>query len=134
MEKNNRGITIISLLITIIVLLILSGITIAVSNIIEKAEKQQITTDMLLIQTKVKILMEKVSFNGDTETYYIGNRHDSGDFAGLYEYDRATLDSIGLEGIKLRDNKYLVDYQTGDITYQKGETVLKLSELIGGNT
>ena len=126
MVKNNKGVTLVSLGITILIMIVIAGATIATSNIIEKAEEQEIITNMMLIQTKVRIIMERAEFSGDTNKYYIGNRQSS----GLYEYNQAILDSIGLEGIKLNEERYLVDYETGDIIYQKGDTEYKLSEMM----
>lgn len=127
MCKKNNGVTLVALVITIAVMIILAGATVATSNIIEKAEEQQILTDMLLIQAKVKIIMERADFYNDPETYdYVGNKISE----NLYEYSQEDLNSIGLEGIKLNGQKYLVDYTTGDVIYQKGETEYKLSEMM----
>ena len=70
MIKNNKGITILVLAITIAVLLILLGITIDTSTkVIESAKLQNINTNMLLIQARVKVISEKVVFDGDNSAY-----------------------------------------------------------------
>ncbi len=127
MLKNNKGVTLIALVITIMIMIVLAGATVATSNIVEEAQKQQIATNMLLIQTKVKIIMERVEFYNNPETYnYIGTKVGE----KLYEFDsQEILDSIGLEGIKLNGEKYIIDYSNGDVTYKKGETEYKLSEM-----
>lgn len=117
--KNNKGVTLVALIITVIVLLIISGTIITTSNLIQQGEKQKIITEMLLIQTKVRIIRERVAFSGTSEGYYVGILQES----GLYEYDQQTLNSIGLEGIKLTNQKYLVDYENGDIKCQIGDTI-----------
>lgn len=61
--KNNKGVTLVSLVITIIVLIIISGITANVSNdVIKQARLQDLKTNMLLIQAKAKTLAEEVNF------------------------------------------------------------------------
>ena len=63
MEKNN-GITMVALVITVIILLILSGISInAGSNIITKSKLENIKTDMMLIKVKGKEYVENANFN-----------------------------------------------------------------------
>lgn len=61
--KNNKGITLTALTITIIVLLILASITIY-SGIesIQKAELESLKTNMLLIKAKAKEYVEQASF------------------------------------------------------------------------
>ena len=61
--KNNKGITLVSLVITIVVLIIISGITANLSNdLIKQARLQDLKTNMLLIQAKAKTLAEEVNF------------------------------------------------------------------------
>ena len=61
--KNNKGVTLASLVITIVVLLIISGITTNLSNeVIKQAKLQDLKTNMLLIQAKAKTLAEEVNF------------------------------------------------------------------------
>ena len=126
MSKSEKGVTLVALLVTIIVMLIIAGVTVATSSIIDKVQTQQAVANMLLIQTKVKIIMEKASFAGTTEGYYVGIPQES----GLYEYDEATLRDMDLGTIKPNGEKYLVNYATGDITYQKGDKVFSLSDMI----
>lgn len=60
---KNKGITLVSLTITIIVLIILAGISISVgSNMIKKAKLEELKTNMLLIQAKGKEYVEEANF------------------------------------------------------------------------
>ncbi len=73
--KDNKGITLIALVITIIVLLILAGITINTGmESIKKANLEGLKTNMLLIETKAKEYVENASFklgvNPNTDTMY----------------------------------------------------------------
>lgn len=151
---NKKGITLVSLAITIVVMIILAGaITITSIDIVERGKMQQIVSDMILIQTKVKIIIEQVSFSGDTSTYYVGRKlsqqSNKAQLAGqalsaaelesnmYYVYDQTTLESIGLEGIKLSENEiYIVNYENGEVIFPKGvknssgEIVYKLSDMM----
>lgn len=61
--KENKGITLISLIITIIVLMIIAGITIYNGkDTITKAQLEELRTNMLLIQAKAKEYVEEVNF------------------------------------------------------------------------
>ena len=62
--KENRGITTISLVITIIILIILASVSIkAGSNVIENSKFQNLKTNMLLIEVKAKEYVENANFN-----------------------------------------------------------------------
>lgn len=65
MKKNNQnGITLVVLIITIIVLLILAGITIHIgTESIQKANLEELKTNMLLIETKAREFVENASFD-----------------------------------------------------------------------
>lgn len=61
--KNNRGVTIIALAITILILSILAGISIKTgNNIIEESQLENLKTDMLLIKVKGKEFVENANF------------------------------------------------------------------------
>lgn len=62
--KNNKGITMIALVITIVVLLILAGISIGTgNNIIKQSNLENIKTNMLLVKVKAKEYVENANFN-----------------------------------------------------------------------
>lgn len=62
--KKNKGITMVSLVITIIILLILASISIGVgNNVIKKSELENLKTNMLLIKVKGKEYIENANFN-----------------------------------------------------------------------
>lgn len=61
---KNKGITMISLVLTVIILLILAGISIgAGSNIITKSKLENIKTDMMLIKVKGKEYVENANYS-----------------------------------------------------------------------
>lgn len=66
--KKNKGITIITLVITIVILLILSAITIETGgNIIEQSKIENLKTNMLLIKVKGKEYLENANFKLGTK-------------------------------------------------------------------
>lgn len=148
MIKNNKGITIVSLVIVIIVLIIIAGVSIGVGgNVIKSAKLQSINTNMLLIQAKAKVIFEESNFNKDESLLkgqkvsdIIGNEQIQelvsqsviDDTQNYYLLSQEDLDEIGLYNIEVGDG-YVVNYQTEEIIYVKGfkvenTTYYKLSE------
>lgn len=154
---KEKGITLIALVITIVVLLILVGIMIdAGDNIIKSANLQAAITNMLMIQTKVRILSDEANFEGKdsilvgtklstivsgSQNAMINSLKQNGVFTepekeNLYLLDGSHLIQMGLENIKLKsDEYYIVNYQTDEVIYTKGiedkngTIYYKLSEL-----
>ena len=61
--RMEKGITIIALIITIILMLILAGVGIHFgTDAIDKAKLEDIKTDMISIKTKAKIIAEQYNF------------------------------------------------------------------------
>ena len=61
--KSKNGITIIALVLTVIIMLILVGVTVKIgTNSIDESEKQDIITNMISIKTKAKIVKYKYNF------------------------------------------------------------------------
>lgn len=61
--KSKNGITIIALVLTVIIMLILVGVTVKIgTNSIDESEKQDIITNMISIKTKAKIVKDKYNF------------------------------------------------------------------------
>lgn len=62
-DKSENGVTLISLVVTIIVLSIIAGISIySGKNTIKRAKLEELRTNMLLIETKAKEYIEEVDF------------------------------------------------------------------------
>lgn len=132
---NQKGITLLILVITIVILLILASITIYTGgNIIQKANLQNINTNMMLIQAKTKTIAEQSKFNKDASGYQgtkisevMGNTQiDSLVANGIIEdkekyflLSQDNLNQMGLEKIKI-DEGYVVNYETDEIIYVKG--------------
>lgn len=71
MKDSEKGITLLSLVITIIVLIIITGITISAStDSIKSAKRTAFITELEMIQEKVNTIYEKRKLNEEDITYY----------------------------------------------------------------
>lgn len=157
--KNNKGITLIVLTITIIILLILASITIySGKESIKKAQLESLKTNMLLIKAKAKEYVEQASFKNGVNKSEIseeaknelkGKEANASDYSKqnitinggeiLYKLTSDNLKEMGLKDVKLGSNEeYLVKYNIKDVTVEvyntsgyenNGTTVYSLSEL-----
>ena len=157
--KNNKGITLIALTITIIILLILASITIySGKESIKKAQLESLKTNMLLIKAKAKEYVEQAIFKNGVNKSEIseeaknelkGKEANASDYSKqnitinggeiLYKLTSDNLKEMGLKDVKLGSNEeYLVKYNIKDVTVEvyntsgyenNGTTVYSLSEL-----
>lgn len=145
---NKNGVTLVTLVITIIVLLIIASISIYIgTDIIKKASLQNINTNMMLIQAKAKTIYEQERFNhtanykGTKLTEVTGNsaveelisKNILEEADKFYLLNQNDLNEMGLEKINI-DKGYAVNYETEEIIYIKGfeannSTYYKLSEM-----
>lgn len=134
-NKNNKGITLVSLVITIIILIIITSVTIYTgNNVIKQVTLQNVNTDMMLIKAKVKTIAEQAKFNKDNSNYkgtplvqvFDNKKIDKlvdeeivEDITKYYLLSKSDLDSMGLEKIDIADG-YLVNYENEEVIYVKG--------------
>lgn len=143
--KENKGITLVALTITIIVLLIIAGIAIYSGNdIIKNAKLESLKTNMLLIQAKAKEYCEEASFKLGTEENpsdeKISNAKNSlkgteqgeesnipsyitkveGKKEYIYKLETSNLRDMGINGVESDDNNgyYYVKYNLTDVTVE----------------
>ena len=63
--KNGKGVTLLTLIITIVVMIIIASIAIySGSQVIKDAQKEDVKTNMLLIQAEMKNYVEQAKFEG----------------------------------------------------------------------
>ncbi|MBO5478466.1 MAG: hypothetical protein J6A04_01940 [Clostridia bacterium] len=146
---GEKGITLTTLVITIIVLIIITSVGIYTgTEVIKQANLQNINTNMMLIQAKTKTISEQAKFNKDTSNYkgtkltdITGNEKIDklvtdniiDDKENYYLLQQSDLNEMGLEKISLEDG-YIVNYSTNEIIYVRGfeannKTYYKLSEM-----
>lgn len=113
--NNEKGITLIALIITAIIMSMLIGVGIYYGReAINTAKLEDKKTDMISIKTKAKILAEEYNFNEDVANKMgvkIENSFEQSKFGAsgeLYKWDRNTLDQQGLNLIEA--DVYYVKY------------------------
>ena len=130
MIRNNKGITMITLIITIIVISIISGVTIYESVKDIKARKIDLLyADLELLEDKVNTyylnngsLPIKEQFNGSENFKTVKNINDNDVY---YVIDISLLDGVSLN-MKLDftgDDVYIMNEQTHTVYYPKGLTI-----------
>lgn len=136
-KENGMGHIALIIWILIIILLVAGGIYLGIKlikdNIIEN-----LTTDMLLVQGKIRVIGEENSMNSEEhelqgkkvadnlEDEIIKSllekeviKQDEEDFDKYYIIDSETLTNLGLES-NLKDEYYIVSYASYEIIYTKG--------------
>ena len=111
--ESKRGITLVSLIVTVIALIILAsiGITSGIS-VIKQSKLNKFTEEMKIMQTEVNSLYDRYS-NGEVSVLEIGKELDSEannvftesasgitDSSRYRYYDRETIESLGIEGVE----------------------------------
>ena len=104
-KSNNKGITLVALVITIIVLLILSSIaTYSGLNVVKSSKLTVFTTEMKIMQTKVNEIYQKYkdgnSIEIDGTTYYGENKKSENSNSTILDIGQ-TLDSVSTQANKV---------------------------------
>lgn len=152
--QNQKGMSQIVLIISIVIITLA---TIYIVNIVKeqlnKKTVEDYETDMLMIQSKVKILDEEVNMKKD-EIELEGKNilenleqekikqildkklisQEEENFEKYYILENEDLEKIGLSNIKLKKGFYIVNYTTDEVIYSEGisdgkNIYYKLSEI-----
>lgn len=132
--RNQKGITIVALILSIIIMAILVSVSIKVgTNAIDKSREEDIKSHMLLIQGKSKIIKDKHTYDpgnsslvgtptNETSEYIISSELQSqinSEKAYIFTHD--DLVNNGLVNIKISNTEfYIVDYETCEVYYSLG--------------
>ena len=133
-ERDGKGITLVSLVITIAVLIILAGITTYSGiNIIRQSKLNAFTTEMKVMQTEVNDLYDKYT-SGDESVLELGSDGPSNLSDDYRYYNQATIQSLGIDGV---DGEFYVDVKTRSVISREGleyegKTYYTLDELPNG--
>lgn len=135
---NNNGITIIALIITIIIMLILAGVTIQFgTGEVEKAKLEDIKTTMLLIKGRAQIVADKEDFGEAYDNTGMVNLTDATgydtsnlqsifnnleDTSNLYIWEQTAMDNNSIDVEITNTDFFVVDYSTGEVYYSLGYT------------
>lgn len=146
---SNKGITIVALIITVVIMLILAGVGIYYgSDAIDKARLEDIRTDMISIKTKAKIVAEQYNFKDIDNLVgipvYTEDRNIQDNiiqalpdelkniFSGLenkeniYFWSQEDLNNEGLNAIKINAEEFYIIYynledtNATEVYYSKG--------------
>lgn len=131
--KSENGITLISLVITIIVLLILSGIGLTMgTNMISTSQDKKLTSELNMVQHAVLEQYAKYKTTKDTSYIKVGNKMELAEVKNIansigielvnipdsysnkdyYKLDKLSLLKIGIENT---EDEYIVNYISGEV-------------------
>ena len=133
MIKNNSGVTMTSLAITVFVILILASVTITATDALARNTKSKaIITNMYLVRGKAESIYEEYQFSEEINlpgenvnvstlstygVYSSGNTEDN----TWYRWTKTTLQNNGLAPEMLSEGaEYIVNYETGEVIYTAG--------------
>ncbi len=142
MQKNNKGITLISLVLTILLLGILATVSINTGfSITKDIRVGRIISNMVLVKAKVEVIDEQYEFSeneedlagekmgaglnfvSEQEKQIIEKNAESEDFDSWiwYRWDSETLKLQGLEkNILAKGEYYYINYEHHEIIYSNG--------------
>ena len=135
--KSKNGITIIALVITVVIMLILVGVTVRVgTKSIDESEKEDIITNMISIKTRAKIVKDQYNFKDinslvgtkftdDTkcEKVNLNSAIPEDEKANCYIWTQEDLGAQGLTSIKSDESEFYVVYygdNSIEVYYSKG--------------
>lgn len=133
--KSNKGVTIVALVITVMILMITATITINISSgIIGEAKYEGLKTTLLLIQSKIKVMADKKAIGDITEEDLYGTKQTSGEYENWYLLTQANLEHMGIKDADAED-EYYVNYENDDVAFgagfeYEGTTYYKLSDML----
>ena len=135
--KSDKGITLIALTVTIVILIILAYVGINTGiDITGTAKFGDVKTYMLLIKSKCEITANEVAI-GNSEVALYGTKQEGGEYDGWYKLSQSDLNEFGVsqgefyykdngeindskvKGARAKDG-YYVNYETNDVAYEKG--------------
>ncbi len=154
MIKVEKGITMITLVLTIIVILIIAGITLQGSKrLLKESELKNDITDMLLIQARAEVIYDKNQFDETIKLVGLPINEEIANTYGIeveqigkwyiWNNEEATSEeNVSAKGelealnVNLKNGEfYIVNYEIGEIIYSAGykdaenNMVYKLSDM-----
>lgn len=135
---SNKGITMVALIITIIIMLILATVTIQFgAGEVERTKLEDLKTTMLLIKGRVQIVADKESFGesydntgmvklSDAASYDISKLqnifNNLEDTSNLYIWEQTAMDNNNIDVTITSTDFFVMDYSTGEVYYSLGYT------------
>lgn len=117
--KTQKGITMVALIITIILMIILVGVSWRFgTNALDKAKLEDIKTDMLSIKTKAEVIADKYNFKEINELVGSTITEEEAQKIGLTNNDNIrkwSSEDLSNQGLSTIDgDKYIVSYNLED--------------------
>lgn len=105
--KSNKGITLIALMITVIILAVLAFSVVRIGvNLTGTAKFTNVETNMLIIKSKSETIANEVSIGEKEESALYGAEELAGDLKGLYRLRYDELKEMGIETTNKHSNEY----------------------------
>lgn len=102
--KEDKGITLITLVITVIILVILAATGVSIGlNLTATAKYTNVQTYMLLIQQKCEYVENEIVIGEMEEDDRYGKLNTNPDLPGWYELSQGDLNEMGVNGAKAKD-------------------------------
>lgn len=135
--KQNRGITLVALIATVVIMIILATVTVNIgTKEIERAKLEDLKTTMLLIKGRAQIVADKEEFGEDYDstgmlklsettgynTSKIQSIFNNIDTSNLYIWEQTAMDNNSIDVEITKDDFFVVDYETGEVYYSLGFT------------
>ena len=140
--KSEKGMTLITTAILVVVIAVLVFAVIYYARIeLAKESLEDLKTDMLLVQAKVKTIQGEYTLNNKEEELKGTKLSDMAENETIknflqeqninpeekdkkyYVFDKGALEELGLNKVIIAENSYyIVEYTTNDIYYTKGFT------------
>lgn len=154
--RKESGITLLTLVITVVILGILTAVTVKeIGELMGKVHLETISTDLMLVQAKAKVIAEKVNFNDDESLLKgqqineitnneklntllaLGVINESEEhFDDYYMWNQETINELDIGITDLEESEFfIVNYETEEVIYSEGYeytdgvTYYKLSEI-----
>jgi len=147
MLKNNRGITMVALTLTIVILLIITAVSVNTAVfVVNDIRVGRIISNMTLVQKKVEVIYEEYQFENDNQEVFVGDKIGNinelegvdvseqekqkikaelgiTDISDLewYKWTSETLKEQGLDTAMLEAGEcFFVNYEYGEVIYSQG--------------
>lgn len=121
-KTSNKGITLISLIITVIIMAIIAGISINYGfDLIENSESNKLKSELLLVQQAVRKQYLKYDTVKDTDILKGEQINDVSSYANKLgvtltgNYYCLNSDNLSAIGVNDAEYEYIVDYETGEV-------------------
>lgn len=102
--KNNKGITLVSLVITVIILAIIAFASVSIGvNLINTGKFTNVETYMMLIKSSCETRLNAVEIGDMEESDLYGVEQKEGDFVNYYKLTQQDLNDIGVKDAKEKD-------------------------------